>query len=163
MLKDIQQLRNIIEQIEWNIEILRFKDAECRIEPRDTQISHFSRIPNGEVQLQNDLYKFSGLRCVKFKKSEAIFNFTSANEQQKDNTYGVQILINEKSSLGKWVMPISVDMNEILTKIPIDKPKNLTVFIKNCKHSINCYTVRQEQFLSLKVDTFAYCKYEQCM
>lgn len=132
--------------------MLRFKDAERAIEPQDSKISHFSKITNVEVQLQHDLYKFAGFQCVKFKRGETIFNFTSANEQQKDNTYAVQVFVKDgKGSLGKWVMPMLVDINKILTKIPIDKLKNLTAFMKNCKHNINCYTVRQEQFLSLKV------------
>ncbi|XP_032666056.1 uncharacterized protein LOC116841793 [Odontomachus brunneus] len=149
--ENIQKLRCIIEKAEWALEMLRFKDVERKIEPRNPKTSHFSKFTNVEVQLQNDLYKFAGFRCVKFKRTEAIFNFTSANEQQNDNTYAVQTLIKDgKASLGRWVMPMSVDMNEILTKTPIDKLKNLTAFMKNCKHNINCYTVRQEQFLSLK-------------
>lgn len=152
MREDIQELRWIIEKAEWALEMWKFKDAERKIEPRDPKTSHFSRIMNVEVQLQNDLYKFAGFRCVKFKRAETIFNFTSASEQQKDNTYAAQILVKDgKGNLGKWVMPMSVDMNEILTKTPINKLKHLTAFMKNCKHNINCYTVRQEQFLTLKV------------
>jgi hypothetical protein len=49
------------------------------------------------------------------------------------------------------MMPVSVDMNQMLTETPIDDLKNLTSFIKNCKHNIDCYVVRQEQFISLKV------------
>jgi len=48
-------------------------------------------------------------------------------------------------------MPVSVDMNQMLAETPIDDLKNLTSFIKNCKHNIDCYVVRQEQFMSLKV------------
>ncbi|XP_011148716.1 uncharacterized protein LOC105188782 [Harpegnathos saltator] len=155
LLKEIQELRCIIEQSEWSMEMLRFKDAEHLIKPpQNSNISHLGRVPNVEVQLQNDLYKFAGLHCAKFRRSEVVFNFSSTDEHQKDNAYAVQILVKDgKSSLGKWVMPMSIDMNQILTKIPIDKPSNLTAFAKYCKHNINCYTTRQQQFLSLKEHT----------
>jgi len=114
--------------------------------------SHLGRIPNVEIDLRNDLYRFAGLHCIKFRRDEFVFNFTSTNGEQKDNTHAIQIFIKDgKGSLGKWVMPMSVDMNYILTKTPIDKLKNLTAFIKNCKHNADCYSVRQQQFLSLKV------------
>ncbi|XP_014479762.1 PREDICTED: probable serine/threonine-protein kinase irlF [Dinoponera quadriceps] len=154
LLEEIRMLRCMIEQGEWNMEKLRFKDVEHTIEPRDTQILRVNRIPNVEVQLQNDLYRFAGFHCVKFKRSEIVFNFVSTNEQQKDNTYAVQILAKDgKGSVGKWVMPMSVDMNQISTKIPIDNLRNLNAFLKYCKHNIDCYIIRQEQYLSLKEHT----------
>lgn len=115
------------------------------------EVSHPGRIPNVEVDLQNDLYRFAGFYCVKSRRDEFIFNFTSTNAEQKD-TYAVQIFVKDrKGNLGKWVMPMSIDMNYILSKSPIDELKNITVFVKNCKHNVDCYTMRQEQFLSLKV------------
>lgn len=155
MQEEIRQLRCIIAQAEWSTEVLQFKEVERTIKPQDMEISHTGRIPNIKAQLQNDLYKFAGFHCVKFRRSEVIFNFMSTNEQQKDNTYAVQIFIKDgKCSLGKWVMPMSIDMNQILIKIPIDKLRNLTAFIKCCKHNINCYAIRHEQFLSLKVSLY---------
>lgn len=114
--------------------------------------SYLSRTQNVQVDLQYDLYRFAGFRCVKFRRDEFIFNFTSTSEEQMDNTHAIQIFVkNKKGNLGKWVMPMSIDMNYLLSKTPIDNLKNITVFIKSCKHNVDCYTVRQEQFLSLKV------------
>ncbi|XP_071565111.1 uncharacterized protein [Temnothorax nylanderi] len=154
--REIQELKCIIKQCEWSLQTLRFKDVEERVTERPLQSLDVSsqtrnRVPNVEVDLQNDLYRFAGFRCVKFRRDEIIFNFISTNEKQKDNTHAVQIFIKDgKGNLGKWVMPMSIDMNYILSKTPIDQLKNLTAFIKNCKHNVDCYTVRQEQFLSLQ-------------
>lgn len=156
LLREIQELRCIIKQCEWSLQAMRFKDVEKHVTKRPVQetlevSSHTGRMPNVDVDLQNDLYKFAGFRCVKFRRDEFIFNFTSTNTEQK-NTSAVQIFIKDrKGSLGKWVMPMSIDMNYILSKSPVDELTNIATFIKNCKHSVDCYTVRQEQFLSLKV------------
>lgn len=110
------------------------------------------RTPNVDIDLLSDLYRFAGFSCVKFRRDEIVFNFTSTNEQQKDDTYGLQMFIkNNQGHLGKWVMPMSIDMNHMLSKTPIDKLKGLTPFVKSCKHHVDCYTVRKEQYLSLEV------------
>ncbi|KYM77309.1 hypothetical protein ALC53_12290 [Atta colombica] len=150
--QEIKKLRNIIKQHEQNLQT-RFKDIEDHMTKRPLQNLEtsltFSKLLN--VALKNDLYRFAGFRCVKFQKDESVFNFTSTNEKQTDNTQAVQIFIqDEKTKLGKWIMPVSININNILSKTPIDKLKKLTAFIKNCKHNVDCYTARQEQFLSLK-------------
>ncbi|XP_077276045.1 uncharacterized protein LOC143904923 [Temnothorax americanus] len=156
LLREIQELKCIVKQCEWSLQTLRFKDVEERVTKRSLQSRDVSsqtrnRVPNVEVDLQDDLYRFAGFRCVKFRRDEIIFNFTSTNEKQKDNTHAVQIFIKDgKGSLGKWVMPMSIDINYILSKTPVDQLKNLTAFIKNCKRNVDCYTARQEQFLSLQ-------------
>lgn len=157
LLREIQELKSIIEQCEWNLQTLRFKDVEERVTEKQIPgnpeaSSHFDRTSNVEVDLQNDLYRFAGFHCVRFRRDEFVFNFTSTNGEQKDNTYAVQIFIKDgKGKLGKWIMPMSIDMNYILSKTPIDELKNLTSFIKNCKHNVDCHATREEQFLSLKV------------
>lgn len=155
LLREIQDLKCLIKQCEWSLQTLHFKDVEKHVAekfPRNLEVpSRFSRTQNVQVDLQYDLYRFAGFQCVKFRRDGCVFNFTSTNEDQKDNTNAIQIFIkDEKASLGNWVMPMSIDMNYLLSKTPIDNLKNLTPFIKNCKHNVDCYFVRQEQFLSLK-------------
>lgn len=162
LLREIQELKSIIEQCEWNLQTVRFKDVEQRprrpIERRARSpeaTSHSGKPPNVEVDLQNELYAFAGFHCAKFRRNEIVFNFTSSratDEERRDNdTHAVQILMKDKKGeLGKWVMPMSIDMNYILSKRPLDNLKNLTAFTKSCKHNIDCYAARQEQFLSLK-------------
>ncbi|XP_070168850.1 DNA ligase 1 [Polyergus mexicanus] len=153
LLREIQELECIIQKCEWELETLRFANVEGHIsESQNWETSSRSReIPNIEVDLRNDLYNFAGLRCVKFRRDEVVFNFTSTSERQKKDIYAIQICIKDrKGHLGKWILPMSIDVNEMLTKIPIDKLENLSPFLKSCKHDIDCYIVRQEQFLSLK-------------
>lgn len=155
LLKDIQKLKSIIEKCEWQLNTLRFKDVEehlSELQNWETSSRPSKEIPNVQVDLQNELYNFTGFHCVKFRRDEVVFNFTSMNEHQERVSYGVQIFIrNKKGYLGKWVMPMSINLNNMLTKIPIDKLENVTPFLKSCKHEIDCYIVRQKQFLSLKV------------
>lgn len=153
LLREIQELECIIQKCEWELETLRFANVEEHIsESQNWETPSRSReIPNVEVDLQNDLYNFAGLRCVKFRRDEIIFNFTSTSERQKKDIYAIQIFIKDrKGHLGKWILPMSIDVNDMLTKIPIDKLENLSPFLKSCKHDIDCYIIRQEQFLSLK-------------
>lgn len=154
LLREIQELECIIQKCEWELETLRFANVEEHIsESQNWETPSRSReIPNVGVDLQNDLYNFAGLRCVKFRRDEIVFNFTSTSERQKKDIYAIQIFIKDrKGHLGKWILPMSIDVNDMLTKIPIDKLENLSPFLKSCKHDIDCYIVRQEQFLSLKV------------
>lgn len=156
LLRDIQKLRHLVKQCEWRLQTVCFKDVEDRvIKKQSSKNVTRHRWSNVDVDLQTELYRFAGFRCVEFRKNEFIFNLTSTNAKQKANTYAIQIFIKDgRASLGKWVMPMSIDMNEILAKTPLNELKNITAFIKNCKHHTDCYTARQEQFLSLKV---CYC------
>ncbi|XP_012531955.1 uncharacterized protein LOC105834201 [Monomorium pharaonis] len=156
LLREIQDLKCIIKQCEWSLQALRFKDVENRVTEKPPESSEVpsgisSTQQNAQVDLQTDMYRFAGFHCIKFRRDEFIFNFTSTNGERKDNTYAIQIFIKDKKAhLGKWVMPMSIDMNYLLSKTPIDNLKNLPAFIKSCKHNVDCYTERQEQFLSLK-------------
>ncbi|XP_020290893.1 uncharacterized protein LOC109858236 isoform X2 [Pseudomyrmex gracilis] len=154
LLRQIRELNSIIEQCKWSLETLRFKNVEGRLnEPASLNVpSSLKNLPNVDVDLQNDLYRFAGLNCVNVHGNEVTFNFVStSNEQEAKNKYAVQMFIKDgKGHLGKWVMPMSIDMSEILAKTPIDSLKNLNPFVRTCKHYIDCYTERQQQFLSLK-------------
>lgn len=160
LLREIRDLKSMIKEYEWNLETLRFKDverhyaAELQSLKSKRPLRH-RKIPNVEVELQNDLYRFGGLYCTQARRQELVFNFSSSRQQHKDNTYMVQILLkDEKASLGKWVMPMSIDMSEILEKTPLDNINTLSSFIKNCKHHVDCYAARKEQFELLKVCVF---------
>nr|XP_012214439.1 PREDICTED: uncharacterized protein LOC105667299 [Linepithema humile] len=161
LLQDIKELKYTIKQLELQ-DTLCFKDIEEHVTKLQIpRYNHLRRIPNIEADLQNELHNFAGFNCVKYHRNEIVFNFTTPNKLQENNTYAVQIFIKDgKSFLGKWVMPMSIDMNNILTKTPIDKIENINVFLKNCQHHINCYLERQEQYLKLKKHTshIKHCK-----
>lgn len=151
LLEDIQHLKRRIKKSEKSLNTV-FKDVESVIESRDSRDLRFSRMPDIETKLKDDLYKFAGFRSICLKKGEIIFNFTSVKDKQKENTQAIQIFIKDgKGYVGKWVMPMMVDINYMLKNINIENLKNIPPFIKSCKYNIDCYTLRQEQFLSLKV------------
>ncbi|KAL0134253.1 hypothetical protein PUN28_001209 [Cardiocondyla obscurior] len=162
LIEQIKELRFIIKQCKQDLQISCFKDVEKYVTKEHLQRLEISprELPNVEYDLQTDLYRFAGFWCVKSQRHELIFNFTSSNKEQKDYTYAVQIFIeNKKSTLGKWVMPMSINMDQLLSETPIKEPKDLISFVKNCKHHVACYTVRQEQFLSLQkhISQIKYC------
>lgn len=156
LLQEIKDLKCLIEQCERKLDTVCFAEMEKHM-PKSLSLrnpSYSRRMPNVEVDLQNELYNFFGFRCTKFRRDEMIFNFTSTSKYEKNDIYAMQIIIkNGKGELGKWVMPMSFDVNDMLTKIPIDKIKNIGPFLRSCKHNIDCYIARQDQFLSLKEHT----------
>ncbi|XP_029175475.1 uncharacterized protein LOC114943920 [Nylanderia fulva] len=151
--QEIKSLECLIEQCEQKLNTICFGDVEEHLteSPNLKILPHSRRIPNVEVDLQNELYNFAGFHCAKFRRDEIVFNFKPTSKYQKNDTYAIQIFIkNGKGELGKWVMPMSFDVNDMLSKIPIDKTKNIGPFLKSCQHNIDCYVARQDQFLSLK-------------
>ncbi|KYN04859.1 hypothetical protein ALC62_04243 [Cyphomyrmex costatus] len=169
LLREINELRSIIKRCELKLQT-RFKDIEDNVNERSLQSleipSTSSRILNVEDDLKDDLYRFAGFHCVKAQKNEFVFNFMSTNEKQKNDTQAVQIFVKDgKAELGKWVMPVSIDINDILSKTPIDNLDNLNPFLKSCKHHVDCYNERQRQFLLLKehMSHIKYCTLQSDM
>ncbi|XP_014601428.1 PREDICTED: putative uncharacterized protein DDB_G0289963 [Polistes canadensis] len=80
-----------------------------------------------------------------------VFAFSTGEKITNDNLFCVEILTTGNNlKLGKWVMPPSTDMKDILSEFPLDKNKNLKSFLKCCKQHVNCYSYRQEQYNNLK-------------
>ncbi|XP_076766640.1 uncharacterized protein LOC143433244 [Xylocopa sonorina] len=46
-------------------------------------------------------------------------------------------------------MPMGIDLDDIVFDSPIDKLKNVPRFLKTCKHYIDCYSMRREQYTTL--------------
>lgn len=111
-------------------------------------------IPNVQTELCYELYRFVGLRCREFvESSRLVFEICSTEQNVTENdVYAVEILINEngRGKLGKWVLPMSIDVQEILSKYPINN-LNIKHFVKTCKHHVDCYFCRLKQFKELQV------------
>ncbi|XP_015188069.1 PREDICTED: uncharacterized protein LOC107072551 [Polistes dominula] len=102
------------------------------------------------INLNIDLYRFSGMQCIKMNNI-SIFEFSTGVNVTKDNLFCVEIVnTDDNLKLGKWVMPPSTDMEDILSEFPLDKHTNLKSFLKCCKQHVNCYSDRQEQYNNLK-------------
>ncbi|KAI4484147.1 hypothetical protein M0804_007603 [Polistes exclamans] len=106
--------------------------------------------PYTSIHLKKDLYRFSGIQCVKMSNIK-VFAFSTGEKVTNDNLFCVEILTTGNNlKLGKWVMPPSTDMKDILSEFPLDTNKNLKSFLKCCKQHVNCYSYRQEQYNNLK-------------
>ncbi|CAK9830408.1 hypothetical protein ANTRET_LOCUS7587, partial [Anthophora retusa] len=148
--KQIDHLKSIIVDIEWNLDLLKFGKIKCTFDSDDTDSLTIDSIPNVNKQLEFQLYKYSGFYCAKFTKHEYVFNFSSLNKYDNKNTFAVQILNNEdKGTLGKWLMPMAVDLKHLVSEIPIDNLKNVPNFLRTCKHYTDCYFIRHQQYTTL--------------
>ncbi|KAF3421517.1 hypothetical protein E2986_02951 [Frieseomelitta varia] len=148
--KQINQLKSIILQIEWSLDISKFKNSKCIIPPSSISSLRTDDIQDINLQLQSELYRYSGFYCVKFTKQEYIFNFSCSNKYDKDNIFAIQIFNDQnKGVLGKWVMPMAIDLKDMIADFPIHKLKNIPCLLKICKQHVDSYFIRHEQYATL--------------
>lgn len=163
MKEEIRDLKMIISEIESNLEISKFQDITDLTIRETAPASHESQPPvhrDVNAKLQNELYRYAGLSCVSFAEERYTFRLSPSGRSERENAYAVQILSkNGKGSLGKWVLPMSIDMDQLITRIPITLLNNIPSFLKTCKHLVDCYFLRQQQFQTLMetVSTGKYC------
>ena len=129
-----------------------------------SKIPSFETVDLSEIQvkkyssdvftIKNELFDFSGIRCIKFTKDEYIFQFVAKDRENRSYVYSVQFFkVDNKGVLGKWIMPFFVDMDLILKETPLDNIAYGVQFIRNCKRYIDCYYDRMNQFIALKVSS----------
>lgn len=162
--KQIEQLKSLILQIECNLDILKFKNIKCVFHSNLVNNLSTDEVPNVNLQLKSELYRYSGFYCVKFSEEEYIFNFSPLSKYDKKNIFAVQILNNQKNgTLGKWVMPMGIDLNDLTSDFPITELRKIPHFLKICKQHIDSYFIRQTQYITLMVyinllNLFSYIK-----
>lgn len=155
--KQIEQLKSIILQIEWSLDILKFKNTKCIFRSNLVNNITANKIPNVNLQLKSELYRYSGFYCVKFSEEEYIFNFSPLNKYDRKNIFAVQILNDQKKGiLGKWIMPMSIDLNDLTSDFPITELRKIPHFLKTCKQHIDSYFIRQTQYNTLMVYIYIY-------
>ncbi|XP_006611821.1 uncharacterized protein LOC102678386 [Apis dorsata] len=148
--KQIKQLKSLILQIECSLDILKFKNTKCVFRSNLVNNLNTDKIPNVNLQLKSELYRYSGFYCVKFSEDEYIFNFSPLNKYDRKNIFAIQILNNQKKgTLGKWVMPMSIDLNDLTSDFPITELRKIPHFLKICKQHIDSYFIRQTQYTAL--------------
>lgn len=122
----------------------------------NNEIANF-HIPDVQTELCDELYRFVGLRCREFKRnSRFVFEINNIEQNDnitKNNVYAIEIMIDEsgRGKLGKWVLPMSVNVQKILSQYPIDKLNNVKHFLKSCKHHVDSYLCRLKQLEELQV------------
>ncbi|KAM0731080.1 hypothetical protein ACS0PU_002140 [Formica fusca] len=108
-------------------------------------------IPDVQTELCHELYRFVGLRCREFNQNSKLV-FEIYNTVTKNDPYAIEILIDEngRGKLGKWVLPMSINVQEILSRYPIDNLSNIKHFLKSCKHHVDSYLCRLKQLEELQ-------------
>ncbi|XP_043249147.1 uncharacterized protein LOC122395550 [Colletes gigas] len=153
--KEIDELKSIILQTECSFDIFLFKDIEVSYEQNNSDVStdtDISEVPDINIELELELFRYAGVYCVEFSEKECVFNLSASNKYEKKSTYVVQILnANGERRLGKWIMPESIDLHTLISKFPINETKYIPQFIRICKHYVNCYFLRHEQCHALMV------------
>ncbi|XP_076655729.1 uncharacterized protein LOC143360602 isoform X2 [Halictus rubicundus] len=151
--RQIAALRSIILELECNLDICAFKDVktDSKSNALDTCFDlDNSQVPDVNVELETQLFRFAGFRCLEFTKKEFIFNLSPLNKYDKEHIFVVQVLCKDaKWSLGKWTMPMSIDLGDLVGQFS-DNLKDVPNFIRTCKHYLDCYHIRHEQFNALE-------------
>ncbi|XP_070162498.1 putative histone-lysine N-methyltransferase 1 [Polyergus mexicanus] len=116
----------------------------------DNEAARF-HITDVQTELCYELYRFVGLRCREFDRNSRLV-FEINNTVTKNDPYAIEILIDEngRGKLGKWVLPMSTNVQEILSQYPIDNLNNVKHFLKSCKHHVDSYLCRLKQFEELQ-------------
>lgn len=156
MTDDILEVKALKEQLEK--EIIEQSSAITELNKQLNYCRHVSnpssisiKNKNTSINLKNDLYRFAGMHCVKFD-NPIVIEFSAGDKVASNSLFSIEILqTDDQYKLGKWVMPMSIDLNNILSKYSLDSPKNLKKLLKSCKHYIDCYIYRRKQYYDLKV------------
>ncbi|XP_025269466.1 uncharacterized protein LOC112639499 [Camponotus floridanus] len=157
LLDEIAILKAHVSLLETMIETPKFGQlqfAKMSLMHRN-EVARF-HVPDVQTELCDELYRFAGLRCREFNRnSRYVFEITGTEQNgndTKNNLYAIEIMIDESGcgKLGKWVLPMSVDVQEILSQYPIDNLNNVKHFLKSCKHHVDSYLCRLKQLKELQ-------------
>ncbi|XP_066600611.1 uncharacterized protein [Prorops nasuta] len=105
-----------------------------------------SRILNKATEIKMELFHYTGLSCKKFKGSNYVLEFNCNNE-----TFVVEIIkTKEMWTIGKWFMPPSIDMKQLISQYSLNEFTSLLTFLKHLKFHIECYKERTTNFKKLQ-------------
>lgn len=151
LLNQIAMLRTYISVLENRLETPKFGQLQL---PRKlySKAATTRGVLDVEMILRRDLYRFSGMQCVKCNGS-FVFEMFSTNHVSSNDTYAVEILIDDdgRGKLGKWILPMAVDVQNIMSRHPIDDLNNIKQFLRRCKYHVDCYICRAKQLEELRV------------
>ncbi|KAK0087405.1 hypothetical protein PV326_005208 [Microctonus aethiopoides] len=152
--KQIDNLKKLISDIDFQLEITTYGEYKI-IDEFPSQISdstsktQFNNIDN---ILQYELFQMSGIYCAKTEENECVFNFSPSSSIK--SPYSVQVVMkNQTAQLGSWVMPWGINIDNIVSETPLERPKDIIAFLRNCKRNIDCHAERTKQFDDLKKST----------
>lgn len=99
-----------------------------------------------------ELWTYSGLYGIQSTDNRYIIGFNSSWKEQKQNLFIIEFHKQENNiKIGKWIMPMSVGITQLLSEVPLNKMNRIIPFVENCKHHCNCYMFRLQQYQVFKV------------
>ncbi|XP_046827436.1 uncharacterized protein LOC124427980 [Vespa crabro] len=158
--KEIEDLKLTVRQLQQKLKIVKLNNIKENLISNSR--NNFAGTSNQDVStnVNYELYRYSGLYCVHSARNEYLIGFNSSWKEQKQNLFAIQLLKRgKKIQIGKWVMPMSVDINQLLSEVSLNTIYNIIPFVQNCKHHCNCYIFRLQQYQELKssVDNLSNC------
>ncbi|XP_033224858.1 uncharacterized protein LOC117177896 [Belonocnema kinseyi] len=149
-IQTLKSLKSVIKQ-KLNTCTNNLENTRRFSQTDDLSESEVKKLPIGSFSVKNELFNFAGIQCIKSFKDEYIFHFFAKGEGNKSCVYSVQFFnVDNKGEIGKYVMPKFMDIELILKETPLDNITYAVQFIRNCKHYIDCYHNRMDQFITLK-------------
>ncbi|EFN75610.1 uncharacterized protein LOC105191249 [Harpegnathos saltator] len=152
LLSQIALLRTYVSALESRLETPKFGQLQLPTDAsRDGETAARCNVLDIRTKLRYDLYRFTGVRCTKCEGS-FVFEVSGADSVTGAEPYAVEILMDSHGcgKLGKWVLPMSIDVQGILSRHPIEDLNNVRQFLKSCKHHVDCYICRAKQLEELR-------------
>lgn len=151
--KEVNDLKRIAEQLKMQLHTNQHassNDNENKNSHESDQDRNSSNEEDSLLQIHLELYKFCGMYCMHASSNELVVGFNSSLTKESPR-YAVQFLKNEQHvQTGKWVMPMSVNMEQLKSEVLLDTVQSIIPFIKNCKHHIDCHDSRSRQYQELQ-------------
>lgn len=114
--------------------------------------NYLQELKRSDEKLKLQFLMCAGLWCTKRANDEYVYNFKTSFAKRPNDVFTVQIFdAAGTGKLGKWVMPLSVKIEDILESTPIENIKGITSFVRNCKHHVDVYSYRINEFDELQV------------
>lgn len=148
--KEIEDLKLTIKQLQQKLNITKLINMK-KISTSKSK-DNLTVTSNMPMNTDYEMWRYSGLYCMQSTDNGYVIGFNSSWKGQKQNLFVTELLKqDDKINIGKWVMPMSVDINQLLSEVPLDTMNNVIPFVKNCKRHCDCYMFRLQEYQAFKV------------
>ncbi|XP_014602538.1 PREDICTED: uncharacterized protein LOC106786057 [Polistes canadensis] len=147
--KEIEVLKDMVKQLQKKLKTVRLNNIKEGIKSQGKVGNTNKQVMS--INLNHELYRYSGLYCAHTTATKQVIGFSSFWEQQKKNLYAIEFVKRSKKiQIGKWVMPMSVDIKQLLSEVTLDTKEDIVPFTRNCKMHVDCYMMRLQQYQQFK-------------
>lgn len=147
--KEIEDLKDLVKQLQEKLKTVRLNNIKEGINNQNTVADTNKQVV--PINLNHELYRYSGLYCAHTTATKHVIGFSLFWEQQKENLYAIEFVkLNRKIQIGKWVMPMSVDIKQLSSEVTLDTIADIVPFARNCKLHVDCYMMRLQQYQQFK-------------